>query len=78
MQTPTPGAARPLLPHEFEAMFAEIGRRSVYVMSRLEYLSRALEMLADRRSGGVVAGELPEDASAVVHLRAAVTAAKAK
>jgi hypothetical protein len=76
-QTPAEGA-RARLPHEYEASFAACEQRSLHVMNRLEYLSDAIEELADQRFEGVVAYDLPEDASAVIHLKGALAAAKGK
>jgi len=69
-------AEREALPHEHEAVFAELDRKRINVTSRLIYLTDSLEQLVDQEveaDGAPVV--LPEEASAVIHLKGAIKVA---
>jgi hypothetical protein len=69
-----------LLPHEFEAMFAEIDRGRRGTMTRLRYLTAAIERVTEGEANrpGAAPLEVPEDSSVVVHLQRAAEAATKK
>jgi hypothetical protein len=69
-----------LLPHEYEAMFAEIDRGRRSTMTRLKYLTAAIERVTEGEANkpGAAPLEVPEDSSVVVHLQRAAEAATKK